>query len=540
MKNALPSAGKCFWAFGSCNFVLVYRSKVSLLTVILFKLYVYIKKRRKKLLVSFSLLNFALVLTVERRKNTRMRIVQTFWCGRANPKEKAYGWPHAEYNLMSWALSCHCLRKYYDDVELYTDSRGYKLLIEELHLPYSKVHVVYDESLCLPHHWAYAKMRTYSMQEEPFVHVDGDVYMVKPFPDSFACASLVAQNREIGTVYYREMMNRILDKSEIRVPEHIVKGIKDDSIASYNMGVFGGTDIGFIRSYCQSAFDFMEENQMNDATKEHANVDCNLLFEQVFFAAKADAEHREVSVLCRPMQDEGYTSRDFCNLTNFDKANFFHVLGGHKQSDSVCYALERVLQRESPTLYQSICNVFRHRHPLLYGRIENLGVETDYPLPNGFIETAKEKWADMSSGQLLQLGRATSTYFRFINLNRLERNDCIVSLNQYAKLWILEHPFCRKRKITSNRDFTSSALVQGLCVVPPVFGANIQVVPISQLGCRILMQVKEKEIRYGDVKRTLYGCFSEKLRKQRKSMNNLFFNEIVYLFYYGILLMKED
>lgn len=70
-----------------------------------------------------------------------MKIVQTFWSGGANPLEKAYGWPLSEYNMMSWVLSCLSLRKYYDDVELYTDKLGYELLIEKLRLPYTYVHV---------------------------------------------------------------------------------------------------------------------------------------------------------------------------------------------------------------------------------------------------------------------------------------------------------------------------------------------------------------------------------------------------------------
>ncbi len=43
-----------------------------------------------------------------------MKIVQTFWSGGRSPLEHSYGWPHAEYNLMSWTLSCLSLRKHYD------------------------------------------------------------------------------------------------------------------------------------------------------------------------------------------------------------------------------------------------------------------------------------------------------------------------------------------------------------------------------------------------------------------------------------------
>ena len=55
-----------------------------------------------------------------------MKIIQTFWSGGRNPLEHSFGWPHAEYNLMSWTLSCLSLREHFDQVELYTDKRGYQ------------------------------------------------------------------------------------------------------------------------------------------------------------------------------------------------------------------------------------------------------------------------------------------------------------------------------------------------------------------------------------------------------------------------------
>ena len=58
-----------------------------------------------------------------------MRIVQTFWTAGQDPLKHAFGWLHPEYNLMSWALSCLSLREHYDEVALYTDSEGKRILI---------------------------------------------------------------------------------------------------------------------------------------------------------------------------------------------------------------------------------------------------------------------------------------------------------------------------------------------------------------------------------------------------------------------------
>ena len=172
-----------------------------------------------------------------------MRIVQTFWTAGQDPLKHAFGWLHPEYNLMSWALSCLSLREHYDEVALYTDSEGKRILIDELHLPYTEVNVVFDDFLCLPQHWALAKIKTYSLQTKPFLHVDGDVYVSQPFSEEILTAPLVAQNREIGTIYYRRMMERILSHPTIVISDNIKKRLDEESIASYNMGMFGGSDI---------------------------------------------------------------------------------------------------------------------------------------------------------------------------------------------------------------------------------------------------------------------------------------------------------
>ena len=104
-----------------------------------------------------------------------MRIVQTFWTANNSLLENGFGWSHPQYHLMSWALSCLSLRENYNNVVFYTDSNGYKVFIELLKLPYTDVVVQYDDLPCPDIHWAYPKIFTYSLQKEPFIHVDGDV-----------------------------------------------------------------------------------------------------------------------------------------------------------------------------------------------------------------------------------------------------------------------------------------------------------------------------------------------------------------------------
>ena len=118
---------------------------------------------------------------------------------------------------MSWALSCLTLRRHYDEVALYTDSVGKHVLIDLLHLPYTEVNVVFDDFKCLPHHWALAKVYTYSLQKKPFIHVDGDVYLPNGIPEEIAKKPVIIQNREIGTKYYKGMIQ--LGSSTMTLPK---------------------------------------------------------------------------------------------------------------------------------------------------------------------------------------------------------------------------------------------------------------------------------------------------------------------------------
>ena len=305
-----------------------------------------------------------------------MKIIQTFWSSGRNPLEHSFGWPHAEYNLMSWTLSCLSLREHFDRVELYTDKRGYEVLIEKLHLPYTQVHVIYDDNLCLPQHWAYAKIKTYSLQTEPFLHIDGDMYFPKPIPQEILGAGLVAQNREIGTSYYQGMMNRVLAHPEFKLPQFIQETLDNGTMASYNMGIFGGNDIDFIHRYCQEVFAFFEANHMNDASVEYSNEECNVFFEQIFLAAMVDKEKKEVKgLISSSIIDNGYQNKDFANLRQYEGKEFFHVLGGMKGKNDNCRQLARALLRTAPETYWTICHeLHQKRQPVVIADDKDSGI----------------------------------------------------------------------------------------------------------------------------------------------------------------------
>ncbi|MCR4921511.1 MAG: hypothetical protein K5945_07400 [Bacteroidaceae bacterium] len=320
-------------------------------------------------------------------------------------------------------------------MELYTDTEGHRILIEQLRLPYSRIHVVLDDFDCLPFHWALAKIKTYSLQETPFVHVDGDIYLPNPLKAEMFDANLVTQNREIGTLYYRRMMDRILAEKEITLPDIAQRAVRKDSLASYNMGFFGGKNLDFIRRYCNLAFQFVEDNHLNDLKYRHVSLDCNVFFEQMLFALMADEEHQKVeSVLGREMEDQGYTGREFCDFINFEKTPFLHLLGGHKRNQYQCEMLEKTLLRFYPDFHRRIMSLFPEKHIRFdQGFNEKKLSQDDMPTEDygTFLSDAREVWNNISLNQLYEWAEKNSQFFNFITASTAAQLNTLMEANPY-------------------------------------------------------------------------------------------------------------
>ena len=107
-----------------------------------------------------------------------MKIVQSFWTAGKDATNYNFGWLSPLDHYLSWILSCNLLRKQYNHVSLVTDQQGYHILVEELGLPYTEVDTCLDSLVEYKSHlWALAKIKAYSIQREPFIHVDGDVFI---------------------------------------------------------------------------------------------------------------------------------------------------------------------------------------------------------------------------------------------------------------------------------------------------------------------------------------------------------------------------
>lgn len=263
-----------------------------------------------------------------------MKIVQSFWSGNKDCLKDGYGWLSPIYHYASWILSCNQLHKYYDDVILVTDRVGYDVLIDKLHLPYADVIVCLDElSKYNPNLWALAKIKAYSLLNEPFIHVDGDVFVWDKFDSCLENHDLIVQNIETTTDYYRTMWSEIRPSISY-LPEVMENYDQNISHKAYNMGIFGGNDVLFIKDYCKQALDFVDQNL--EEVNKLQGINFNIFFEQVLLHELAARYDRNVVTYIK----EDIGDNEYQGFADFDDVpedrKYLHLLGFYKKIPTVC------------------------------------------------------------------------------------------------------------------------------------------------------------------------------------------------------------
>jgi hypothetical protein len=189
-----------------------------------------------------------------------MRAVWSFW---SKPYLAGTGgaWPSPLHHLLAWGLSVRLGRAHYPQTSLVTDSFGAALLVDGLGLPFGSVSTALD---CLddadPALWMAGKLVTYGLQDAPFVHLDTDVFLWRALPAWLVAAPVFAQHLdEFGVT--ADCGPRVIESAfgaaglALPVEWQWFRSLFALRYVEANLGIFGGTDIAFIRYYAALALD---------------------------------------------------------------------------------------------------------------------------------------------------------------------------------------------------------------------------------------------------------------------------------------------
>jgi hypothetical protein len=298
-----------------------------------------------------------------------MRIIQSFWSLPAFNGEETIshasftgGWLHLRYYLMSWAFSCLQLRKLYDEVELVTDRVGSTLLVEYLELPYTRVTLELENlneyDPCL---WAIGKIYAFGLQQRPFIHVDGDVFIWERFPHRLEQAELVAQNIEHNFPFYRKLLQSLVDADAYIPPVIKNNYIDSNCINAYNAGIIGGRNVAFFSQYVNEALRFVKKT--NITGNSFSATLFNTIYEQHLYYCLA--EKMDIPVQCYINTiDEAELNFRLKGLSQFREApastGYIHLFGEDAKMDpDICEELACKLKQYYPQYYRRVLQVVR-------------------------------------------------------------------------------------------------------------------------------------------------------------------------------------
>jgi hypothetical protein len=296
-----------------------------------------------------------------------MKIIQSFWSlpmtessTKVLNNRFSGGWLKPELHLLSWAYSCLQLRKFYSEVELITDNAGKYLLIDTLKLPYTSVDIELENiSGCNPNLWALGKLHAFKKQNQPFLHVDGDVFVWEQFDERLANAGLVMQNEECNFLFYKEVMLQLV-KARCYIPLAIMHNYENHgAINAYNAGIIGGNNLNFFQKYTTEAIRFVDYNYKLLPNLPMGQV--NAFYEQHLFYCLAKQENQRVECYTS-VTDEHVINQKFKSLSQFsctpEPKNYIHLFGEDaKKDEAICAELERRMREQYPVYYERVLHI---------------------------------------------------------------------------------------------------------------------------------------------------------------------------------------
>jgi hypothetical protein len=159
-------------------------------------------------------------------------------------------------------LAAYTAIQHYGNCTLITDKKAFKILKQ---IKFTNIRTDLD---CLNgiinKNWALGKLYTYNIASNignPFLHIDYDVVLVNKIGDEYLNSEVLVQSEEPDKPYYWYGLENF--DSLIKNRYDMVDKPHENDV-SYNMGIFGGTDLKFINYYSEQAIKFSTdpENQI--------------------------------------------------------------------------------------------------------------------------------------------------------------------------------------------------------------------------------------------------------------------------------------
>ncbi len=282
------------------------------------------------------------------------RAVWSFWSVPYRHRSGRH-WVDDFSHSLSWILSFRLAAQHFPATALVTDTWGYELLVEQLGLPFDEVTLslngIADRQ---PAWWALGKLYAYREQNEPFLHIDNDVFLWPGFPADGLSGEIVAQNPEHAPTsdagYYRpSTFAAALRSTGGFLPRELAGYIDGFGDAALCTGVVGGVDVPLIRRYADLAIRLVESAENQVAWHRLASLeDYNLIIEQYLLGALCWGGAK-VDVQCVFGSQHDTFSEEFPR-----KQRYTHLIASAKSDPRYMQWLAERVRRDFPDDFETV------------------------------------------------------------------------------------------------------------------------------------------------------------------------------------------
>lgn len=270
------------------------------------------------------------------------------------------GWPTLAHYLMSCVLSVETARSHFDGTRLVTDAVGKEMLVDGVELRFDDVRLELSEiEEYDPGWWVLGKVQAFRTQDEPFVHIDNDVFLWNGLPERLTNADVLAQNPEHFTDesdYYQ-----LAELEAVRrypygwLPKEVewCRSLYGVHQRSLNTGIYGGHRVDFIQYCAELLFEMLDHRGNRDAiAKIDDKVKVAGLLEMFLPAACIEyhtARRHSPFMTVRAATLFGSAEQAY---TDGEAGYYTHLIGQSKSSPTYARKLETRVRSRYPRYYE--------------------------------------------------------------------------------------------------------------------------------------------------------------------------------------------
>jgi hypothetical protein len=225
---------------------------------------------------------------------------------------------------------------------------------------------------CNPGWWSLSKVVAYRAQQQPFIHLDTDVFLWKPLPAAMLSASVFAQCAEdhppLDTGWSPQDVEHAFAQHDLTLPVEWewVRSRSPYTFREANCGIMGANRVDFIQYFAGLSLDLMTNPAHASAWARLSDLSGYMMLTEQFLLNACFEFHRSHPESPFRGMYMRYLFPSFAEAYNYEaasRAGFTHLLGDAKRDPFIARRLEQRSEQEDARFYRHCVQLSRHSNP---------------------------------------------------------------------------------------------------------------------------------------------------------------------------------